>query len=378
MGLPARPLHGGCHNGDAEDPRVSVRGAKDRQGSRQEYTATLLDLVKAYPRTSFQTLWTILQKRGLGPAMMRNLQAMHDLTSYKVRLGEELSTSFSPKRWVREGCATSTVGFNCVHDEAMNQARQDREQAHPQQVGISWVRKPELRLRAPEHEKRRAKGTSTVFFTDLDFADDTKLLGRRKELQETGNAAVVTCLERFGENENKAKRESIPFGDPENGKMRVLGAFLDNDYDMKQRLSRAASAWAITHGRLCGSLLPLQEQVRVVKATVQSALLHSAQSRPFTCRDYMRTQTFMDKCWRYIAQTNFWSMERSGTNMQTIRVRLGVHQLRHSMCCGWARAALHESRCTAGPHVKTEWKHAARAASRMRGTWQDWWSAWRR
>ena len=90
------------------------------------------------------------------------------------------------------------MGFNCVHDEDMNQARQDREQAHPQQAGLPWVWKPELGLRAPEHQKRRATGTSTVFFTDLEFADDTTLLGRRKELQETGNAAVVTCFGRFG------------------------------------------------------------------------------------------------------------------------------------------------------------------------------------
>ena len=80
-----------------------------------------------------------------------------------------------------------------------------------------------------------------------------------------------------------------------------------------------------------GSLLPLEDQVRVVKAAVQSTLLWSAQSRPSTCRDFVRMQTFMDKCWRYIAHTNLWSMKRSGTNMQTIRERLGVHWLRHEV-----------------------------------------------
>ena len=321
--------------------RIHEQAAEVRRTDRapgstmdDDYTATLLDLVKAYPRTSRTTLWNILQKRGLGPVMIRNLKAMHDLTGYQVRLCAELSSRYVPKRGVREGCATSTVAFNCVHDEAMRQAREDRAAASQEpgaSVGIPWAWKPDLRLRAPEHEKRRAKGIHLTHFTDLEFADDTTLLGRRKELQERGNAAVVACLGRFGENENEDKRESITFGDPASGKVRVLGAYLDNGVDMKQRLSRAASVWAVTRGRLQGSLLPIRDQVQIVKATVQSTLLYSSKSRPFTSKDFGRMQSFMDRCWRYLAHTNLWTMRRNKTPMQAVRERLGVHRLRHEV-----------------------------------------------
>eukprot|EP00959_Pyramimonas_sp_CCMP1952_P449652 9415066-Pyramimonas_sp.AAC.1 len=59
---------------------------KDRAPGSEEgddYIATSLDLVKAYPRTSRPTLWTILRKRGSGPIVIRNLQAMRDLTGYQ-------------------------------------------------------------------------------------------------------------------------------------------------------------------------------------------------------------------------------------------------------------------------------------------------------
>ena len=74
------------------------------------------------------------------------------------------------------------------------------------------------------------------------FADDTNLVGRKKEMAE-GLKAVKEVMDKFEERNNEDKEEEIIFGTEESNKIRILGSYLGPGEDVKQRLKRAGATW---------------------------------------------------------------------------------------------------------------------------------------
>ena len=95
-------------------------------------------------RMDLHMLWVLLARKGMHPAerMNRALQSVHGRTSYQVRLGAECADPYWPGKSLREGCPTSPILFNILHDESLRQAREERDKhalTHGLgDVGLQW------------------------------------------------------------------------------------------------------------------------------------------------------------------------------------------------------------------------------------------------
>ena len=159
------------------------------------------------------------------------------------------------------------------------------------------------------------------------FADDTTVIGKRRELT-FGLAEVKKEMDRFEERNNEDKEEELVFGTNDGDKIRVLGSYLGPADIVRQRIKRAGAAWSKVRSRLKGSRLSKWTQVRVVEACAESTLLFDCQARTWQVREVKRLQSTMDRMYRHV-----WSrkhkqplrqMQEEGKNMQDVRNELGV------------------------------------------------------
>eukprot|EP00973_Karenia_brevis_P026188 3613204-Karenia_brevis.AAC.1 len=64
---------------------------------------SFFDIEKAFPRVCREALWVLLEKRGCDPRMIKVCKALHEFTSYAVRVHRGVSSSWLPDRGLREG-----------------------------------------------------------------------------------------------------------------------------------------------------------------------------------------------------------------------------------------------------------------------------------
>ena len=66
---------------------------------------------------------------------VRALIDLHEMTEYKVRGKEGMSSDWVPVRGLREGCSTSPILFNIYHQAVLRQAGEARAAAWASEVG---------------------------------------------------------------------------------------------------------------------------------------------------------------------------------------------------------------------------------------------------
>ena len=124
----------------------------------EDPVATLLDITKACPTVNRPILWSILTKFGIKGKMRRALEGLHEQTEYKFRGKETNSASWTPKRGLREGCATSPKLFNVYHSTLMRLAKEKRRKKCEKDgtnLGIEeWQYIPGHSLLASERQKK--------------------------------------------------------------------------------------------------------------------------------------------------------------------------------------------------------------------------------
>ena len=139
----------------------------------------------------------------------------------------------------------------------------------------------------------------------------------------------------FEERNNEEKEETHVFGDPDGGGTRMLGCWLGNAEDLRNRIGRASKLWGVVKCRLKHSRLSRRTQARVVEACVESGLLFDCAVRTWYKKDMKKLQSWIDRCYRYV-----WSnrrepplrvMERQHQNMQDVRNELGVKSVRYKI-----------------------------------------------
>ena len=297
--------------------------------------ARLLDLRKAYPRVNKHALWIILKKYGIGEKCLRVLQDLHESTSYRIKSNEGLSDSWIPLRGLREGCPSSPPTFNIFHQVPMRVAGIKRKAAaierDGEEPGITFSYVPGSNLPSgPLWEKYNSESKKARIDNQL-FADDTTGLGRKKEIDE-GIMIVKQNMAEVEEKNNEDKEEKIDFGEDEGGKIRVLGSYLCQKEDIKQRLKRANFAWYKVRRQLKGSKMTKQSQARVVQAVCESTLLFDVQVRVWETREIKKLQSCMDRMYRYIWSSKTMpplkQMQEEHKNMQDVRNYLKVKSVR--------------------------------------------------
>ena len=151
---------------------------KESECSPLHPTVTLLDITKAYPRVNRPLLWYILERLGFGERSMRVLRGLHETTFYRIKGKKEMSEPWTPKRGLREGCATSPVLFNIYHNLVMRLANSERRIENG--IRWKWVKGNSF----PPISTRRANAshnTEEFKLTDILFADDTTLFANKAE-----------------------------------------------------------------------------------------------------------------------------------------------------------------------------------------------------
>ena len=312
--------------------RLEKEGREIPEG--EEPVARLLDLRKAYPRVNRPALWGILRRYGIGERALRILQDLHESTLYKVRGNDGVSEAWVPARGLREGCPSSPILFNIFHQVVMRlgaKARKRKAIELDLEVGIAinWV--PGSFFPGESlAEKHNSESKRRRIDKEL-FADDTQLIGSKKEMT-SGLKAVKDQMSRFEERNNDDKEEELIFGTDESNEIRILGSYLGPAEDVRQRLKRAGAAWVKIKSRLKGSKLSKNTQARVVEACVESTALFDSQARTWQVREVKKLQSSLDKIYRYI-----WSrkikppliqMQEDSKNMQDVRNELGVKSVR--------------------------------------------------
>ena len=170
--------------------------------------------------------------------MRRALEGLHEQTEYKFRGKETNSTSWTPKRGLREGCATSPKLFNVYHSTLMRLAKEKRRKKCEKDgtnLGIEeWQYIPGHSLTPKDRRKARGNtSTKKVTITESLFADDTTVVGRRNKM-ERGKEKIKETVEWFEEKCHPGKEEYLEFGRNEANEIRMLGTYMDRKHDVKQ------------------------------------------------------------------------------------------------------------------------------------------------
>ena len=302
-----------------------------------EPVAKLLDLRKAYPRVNRPALWGILQKCGIGPRALRILKDLHEATMYRIKGREGESEAWVPERGLREGCPSSPGLFNIYHQAVMRSAGKARKRKAAEMdlepgLAFKWV--PGSSFPGTSTWEKQNSEAKKIRIDQGLFADDTTVIGKRKELT-VGLAEVKKEMDRFEERNNEDKEEELVFGTEDGDKIRVLGSYLGPAEDIRQRIKRAGAAWSKVKARLKGSRLSKRTQARVVEACAESTMLFDCQARTWQIREIKKLQSSMDRMYRHV-----WSrkhkqplrqMQEEGKNMQDVRNELGVKSVRYKI-----------------------------------------------
>ena len=299
--------------------------------------ARLLDLRKAYPRVNKPALWRILEKYGMGERCLRAVKDLHETTVYKVKSREGCSDEWTPNRGLREGCPSSPPLFNIFHQVVMRlaaKARKRKAEEMENEVGISmrWI--PGSSFPSQQAWEKDSSEAKRVRIDRGLFADDTTIAGKKKELED-GVRETKIVMGHFEERNNDDKEEICDFGTAESNNIRMLGVWLGEEEDVRQRLKRAGGAWIKIKSQLKGSKMSKKKQAKIVEACVESTLLFDCATRTWQQREIKRLQSCMDKKYRYI-----WSrktgpplvqMQQEHKNMWDVRRELGVKSVRYKI-----------------------------------------------
>ena len=125
------------------------------------------------------------------------------------------------------------------------------------------------------------------------FADDTMVIGTRREIEE-GVQSIKEVMQRFEESNNEDKEEELKFGTEESGSIRMLGVWMGPEQDNKNRIKRAGGLWARVLNQMKGSSLPIKTRARIVTACVVSALLFDCSTRTWYMKD-LESSPAMDR-----------------------------------------------------------------------------------
>ena len=80
----------------------------------------------------------------------------------------------------------------------------------------------------------------------------------------------------------------------------MLGCYMGEEEDTRQRIKRAGATWFKVKNRLKGSKMSKTMQARVIEACVESTLLFDCQARTWHMTEINKLQQTMDKKYRWL------------------------------------------------------------------------------
>ena len=253
---------------------------------------TSFDIVRAYTRVCREALWQLLSTLGLPVPFIQVLKALHEHTSFTAFVHNGYSSAWFTERGLREGCPSSPVLFNIFHNFVLKTFRSRRAQqaaANNLTPGLPWSFKVDGRLTRSPSGKASSRGVVTVCLGDVEYADDTQIMGFQAEVA-LAERLFQQTLKDWEQQEHILKREKLILCSGGRCRMDVprefeqrtikhLGAFLNDsaDYwpDTKKRVQagflavkRIARYWSLgsPHGRGLKQGLATDRKLKVMRA----------------------------------------------------------------------------------------------------------------
>ena len=269
---------------------------------------TCFDIIRAYTRVCRQALWQLLTKLGIPTPFLQVLKALHEHTRFQVFIHNGYSTPWLTDRGLREGCPSSPVLFNLFHNFVMltfRNRRRDLASAHGLHPGLPWQFKVDGRLTRTGQAKHSSRGVVSTIVGDVEYADDTQIIGFQEEVQ-LAEQLFMSTLNDWSQQENINKREKLllcsgtrdhteVLNQFEQRTLKYLGAFLtdsgDGWADTRKRVQagffavrRIARLWSLGtfKGRGSNRGLTNHRKLKVMKTVLEGTLLACGKTRVWT------------------------------------------------------------------------------------------------
>ena len=266
---------------------------------------TCFDIVRAYTKVCRSALWVLLDHLGVPHSFSQVLRALHEHTTFMVQIHDGFSEPWFTERGLREGCPSSPILFSLYHHAVLLTFRARRllsAESLGQQAGLVWSFKVDGNITRSGRAKGVSQGVWSTTLGDIEFADDTALLG---EVEELASAELIftQTLRDWGQQEHPEKREKLilqpggrvktnVFNEFEVQFLKHLGATLTDNADQwaetKKRVQagsfavkRIAKLWSLgTHrGRGKRAGLSNARRLRVMKCVLEGTLLACGKTR---------------------------------------------------------------------------------------------------
>ena len=303
---------------------------KCREQRRPLYIA-FIDLTKAFDLVSRAGLFTLLQRIGCPPKLLRMIISFHENMKGTVQHDGSSSDPFPIKSGVKQGCVLAPTLFGILFSLLLRYAFRQSEDGiylHSRSDGGLFNL---ARLRAKTKIRK-------VLIREMLFADDAALTAHTEAaLQELINCFAHACTE-FGLmisikktnilGQDVSSAPSISIGD---NTLEVVESFtylgstisgnLSLDTELNSRIGKASAAMARLSKRVWeNSMLTSKTKIQVYQACVLSTLLYGSESWTLYARQERRLNTFHQRCLRRILGvswqdhvSNMEILQRSGT-----------------------------------------------------------------
>jgi len=250
-----------------------------------------VDYEKAFDSVDRNTMWKLLRHYGVPGKLVTLIRNSYEGMTCRVVHGGQLTSSFTVRTGVRQGCLLSPFLFLLVIDWAMKVSTEH------QRNGIQWTLLEQL--------------------DDLDFADDLALLSHsHQQMQlktsELARTSITTGL-KIHEGKTKILKINARSQDPVtlNGKeleevdtFTYLGSIIDKeggtDADVKARIGKARAAYLQLKSIWSAREVSTQTKIRLYNSNVKSVLLYGAETWRTTKSTIKKVQTFMNSCLKRI------------------------------------------------------------------------------
>ncbi|KAK4471060.1 hypothetical protein MN116_000571 [Schistosoma mekongi] len=250
-----------------------------------------IDYEKAFDSVDRRTLWKLLRHYGVPEKLVNIIRNSYDGTQCTIVHGGQLTTAFSVRTGVRQGCLLSPFLFLLVVDWIMKTSTSEG------MYGIQW--------------------TSRMQLDDLDFADDLALLAHTHQQMQAKTIRVATTSASVGLNIHKGKSKILKYNTGSTNPIQLdgetleevdtftyLGSIIDekggSDADVKTRIGKARAAFLQLKNIWNSKQISTNLKVRLFNSNVKTVLLYGAETRRITANILRRIQVFINNCLRKI------------------------------------------------------------------------------
>lgn len=288
---------------------------KCREQRRPLYIA-FIDLTKAFDLVSRSGLFTLLQRIGCPPTLLRFITSFHENMQGTVQYDGSSSDPFPIKSGVKQGCVLAPTLFGILFSLLLRYAFSQTEEGvyiHSRSDGSLFNL---ARLRAKTKVRK-------VLIREMLFADDAALTAHTEAgLQELIDCFAAACKE-FGLTISIKKTNvlgqdvsSVPHISIGDCTLDVVEDFtylgstisssLSLDSELNSRIGKASSAMARLSKRVWeNSKLTTKTKTLVYQACVLSTLLYGSESWTLYSRQERRLNTFHMRCLRRILEISW-------------------------------------------------------------------------